>query len=245
MKLVLCSFIIVAAYCGLSNGAINLRNVRINDVYNYQCELPRSIFKGKNYYFCVTDYYEVGDGESNGGSGEYKQRPWCNMGNSWNYCHGYLWEVEFCHSVISDLTNDYKVRSYAFVQDFLNYRTNYHRIIDSRRQASFKTNFTVVGDSETGYEVVVPEKIVGDPLSLERQIYEESMENLRQILAPVATGRVDLKNFWVRDVNGNNEDYCLVYNTHKHEIRTVDCVLSQASNSEVGFALVVYERRLN
>ena len=28
-------------------------------------------------------------------------------------------------------------------------------------------------------QVVVPEKIVGDPLSLERQIYEESMENLR------------------------------------------------------------------
>ena len=69
------------------------------------------------------------------------------------FIKGYVWEVEFCHSVISDLTNDYKVRSYAFVQDFLNYRTNYHRIIDSSTQASFKTNFTVVGDSETGYEV--------------------------------------------------------------------------------------------
>merc|ERR1712121_239711 len=84
MKLVLCLFMIVAAYCGLSNGAINLYNVHINTQKGYFCDLSRSKFDGKNYYFCITDWYNAGDGVPNGNNGN---RPWCNFDSTYGYCH--------------------------------------------------------------------------------------------------------------------------------------------------------------
>ena len=63
--------------------------------------------------------------------------------------------MDFCHSVISDLTNDHADRTYQFYDNGdENYLTgNIQSHID--RVANFKTNFTVVEDSESksGYKV--------------------------------------------------------------------------------------------
>ena len=69
------------------------------------------------------------------------------------FIEGFIWEVEFCHSLISDLANDHKARLYDFIDDLNYYSSNYQHIIDKEILASYKTNFTVIGDSETGYEV--------------------------------------------------------------------------------------------
>ena len=36
-------------------------------------------------------------------------------------------------------------------------------------------------------------------------------------------GRTDLQSWWVKDVNGNNKDYCLVYDRRHHNMHVTGC----------------------
>jgi len=235
MKLVLSLFMIVAAYCGSSNAATSFYGVDIYTSIGKPCDMSMTMNLKKNYQYCIID--------------EDQHLPFCYIKESyvtttnWDWCKYYYWNVAFSRSAISNETNDFKDRRYRHSHSD-NYAVSKYAGESFALQADFKTNFTVKGDSETGYEIVIPEMyFVNKTLSLERRMFEESMDNLRQILAPFAS--TQYANWWVKDVNGNNKDYCIVYNSKMHFVRTVNCDLTKMSIPSLKHALVVEEYKLD
>merc|ERR1719466_293854 len=232
MKLLLCLLIIITALCDFSNAKAELFNVQIRDEQGHSCYTPK-VEWGKLYNYCIHDGDRPGDHKYDGGSG-YK--PWCRReyttgkaSHDWGYCYQHDWFVRFPGSVISRKRNEYADKFYHFRDDYRYKQASYNSVSElcgHGNVANFKTQFTVVKNSEssTGYKVVVPEVFSQSSKSTERLIYEESMDNIREILATFK-GRSDLNNWWVRDVNGNNREYCLSYNRRYHSITADRCHL--------------------
>jgi len=213
---------VVAAFISISNASSNVDFLQVVTYKGYYCDFSIEAL-GHNYSSCITDSQSYGD-NNNGLS------PWCYYGDGhpgeWDYCQGHWWTVSFDrYSAISTFAGD-KDRLYTFwpnkhflPEKFPDISQNKIKNLTIESVADFRTDFEVVksNNTDTGYEIVVPE--VG---TVKYSIYEESMENLQTILSPFK-GRTDLVNWWVRDVNGNNKDYCISYNRIDHVVQTRNC----------------------